>query len=36
MWSNEKPAPRPEMNHRPPGYQSGAILGGQKCAYLVI
>jgi len=30
MWSNEKkPTPRPDLNHRPPGYQPGTTLGGQ-------
>jgi len=25
----KKPAPRPDLNHRPPGYRPGATLGGQ-------
>jgi len=29
MWSNEKPASRPDLNHSPLGYQPGATLGGQ-------
>jgi len=30
MWNNEKiPAPKPDLNHRPPGYRPGATLGGQ-------
>jgi len=25
----KKPTPRPDLNHRPPGYRLGATLGGQ-------
>jgi len=25
----KKPAPRPDLNHRPPEYRPGATLGGQ-------